>query len=163
MGWESGVGGWHLKIIVDGINAVGFFVMCLKIHWNMVVPPSSMTGTCEFLRISTSHFVELSWDWLASLPMKFGWNSISTQRKRSFVYRDDVSVWELEGLLLVDDTTIGVQILSDVNVERERPRSPRQIVSCSSAAFRRNLLRVRRAGENWRRRRATVALCQEKS
>ena len=86
-----------------------------------------------------------------------------TQRKRSFVYRDDVSVWELEGLLLVDDTTIGVQILSDVNVERESPRSPRQRVSCSSAAFRRNLLRVRRAGENWLGRRATVALGQKKS
>jgi len=33
----------HLDLTVDEANAVSSFVMCSKIHWNMVVPPGNMT------------------------------------------------------------------------------------------------------------------------
>ena len=44
-----------LIFIVDGGNTVNYFVMCSKVHWNMVVPPGNiMTCTYKFSRLSTS-------------------------------------------------------------------------------------------------------------
>ena len=56
-----------------------------KFHWNMVVPPDNTTLAYNFLRMSTSHFMmywkEASWNPLASLPVKRGWNNTSAQWK----------------------------------------------------------------------------------
>ena len=48
-----------LIFIVDVGNTVNSFVICSKVHWNMVVPPGNMTCTNKFSRMSTSHFMRL--------------------------------------------------------------------------------------------------------
>ena len=68
----------------------------------MVVPPENTTLAKNFLRMSTSHCMrEVSWTPLASLLVKLGWKNTFTQWKRLAADSDEVSVWELKGLLIV--------------------------------------------------------------
>ena len=52
-------GATTINFIVDGDNAVGSFVMCSTIPWQMVVPPDNTTLAHNSLRMPTSHFMML--------------------------------------------------------------------------------------------------------
>ena len=76
-----------MSFSVDGATAVSSFVMCSKIHWDMIVPLDNTALTYKILRMFTSHFMtfwkEVSRNPLASLPVKLGWKGTSVQWKRS--------------------------------------------------------------------------------
>ena len=84
-------GATTLIFVVGGSNSVGFFVMRAPISGNM-------TGTYEFTRMSTSHFMmfwkEVSWTPLALMPMKLAGKKTLVQWKRSasFCSRSELSV-----------------------------------------------------------------------
>ena len=80
--------------------------MRLPVPWNMAVPHDNVTLAYKFLRMSASHFVmyfkEVSWNPLVSLPLRLGWNKKIDALETISANRDDASVWELEGLRLVN-------------------------------------------------------------
>merc|ERR1719420_66238 len=76
-----------LTLIEAGASAVISLVRRASMLGNMVVPPLSTVLVYRSRRMSTSHFMIDSYAnlWMPSLslPIRFGWNSTSGQRKRS--------------------------------------------------------------------------------
>ena len=65
---------------ISGADVVG---MCSPMSWNMVVSPDNTTKVHISSCTSASHFMilwgEVSWNTLASLPLKSCWNNLSAQ------------------------------------------------------------------------------------
>ena len=62
------------KFIVDGAKAVGSFVPCSTVPWNIAVPPGGKNLAYKFLRMSASHSMldKSVVDYAGILTLKFG-------------------------------------------------------------------------------------------
>ena len=101
----------HLDLIVDEASAVSSFVMHSTISWTMAVPPDGTTLACNFLRVSTTHFVRKCRGSAGFLANETWLEHISTQWKHSA----PIEMMFLSGSSLVISLSISAVDLSSVS------------------------------------------------